>query len=972
MTILPLRIDPSLRMIAFLWTILVTLGGFLYLAAPPAVEVFNQNLMDAILERGDRGHSSGRVAVVDIDEASLDVNGQWPWPRFYLAQLLRKIQEAGPASVALTMILAEPDRTSLARVKASIQREFGYNIQTPGLPAHLMDNDAVLARVLSEGPFVLGHEFLFGRDGGSAMDCRLHPLEMALVKRRPGGRNTVDVFRADHVVCNIDIFSEAVSVSGFLNGAPDRDGLLRRVPLVIQFEDRFYPSLPLAALLRTSGSPAVQWILDDGGQSFLVAGERAIPVDRNGNLRVRFSGSSEAVTRVSASELLMDGDVADTLREKVVFVGLSASGLSSVYQTPSAAFISDALIHAQAADAIMAGHHIRRTPRIIHVEVALAVFLAMLFALGIVRFGLIPVGLSAVLLIPGLWQGSILLNSRTGVLMSPFLPVVLVLANVVVLSLFKYWRRQRMARKNIHDALILLKSSESRLNSIVKTIPDIVFRLDASGRITFISPAVLKYECRPEDLIGAHILEIVAEEDKPRATYRINERRTGYRATQDLEVRLLLAASSEEDDSRAKYFSISAEGVYAKDKPDARSFLGTQGIARDISKRKRLEQQLEKSQKMEAVGSLAAGVAHDLNNILGGLVSYPELLLFDLPEDSPMRKSLETIQQSGQRAAAIVQDMLTLARRGITVKEVVNLNTIITDYLSSPEFSSIQNSHPKVTLRTRLSEGLMNLEGSPIHISKILMNLINNAAEATPAGGCITLVTQNRYLDTPKNAYESIPEGEYVRLSIIDEGVGISAEDLPRIFEPFYTKKRMGQSGTGLGMTVIWSTVKDHAGYVDIISREGEGTRFDIFFPATREVTAAKESRIVLQDYVGSERLLVVDDIPEQREIAEKMLGKLGYDVVSVSSGEAAVEYLRENPVDLIVLDMVMPPGIDGLEAYRRIVAMRPGQKAIIASGYAESERVTAIIELGGGEFIRKPYSLERIGVAVRKELDRH
>jgi CheY-like chemotaxis protein len=181
----------------------------------------------------------------------------------------------------------------------------------------------------------------------------------------------------------------------------------------------------------------------------------------------------------------------------------------------------------------------------------------------------------------------------------------------------------------------------------------------------------------------------------------------------------------------------------------------------------------------------------------------------------------------------------------------------------------------------------------------------------------------------------------------------------------------MGQSGTGLGMTVIWSTVKDHGGYIDVQSDEGVGTRFDIYLPATREVSTEKERRVVLQDYVGTERILVVDDVPEQRDIAVKMLSKLGYEVSSVSSGEAAVAYMQSHTVNLLVLDMVMLPGIDGLETYRRIISLHPGQKAIIASGFSESGRVKSLQELGAGAYIRKPYTLEKIGLAVRRELDR-
>ncbi len=214
-------------------------------------------------------------------------------------------------------------------------------------------------------------------------------------------------------------------------------------------------------------------------------------------------------------------------------------------------------------------------------------------------------------------------------------------------------------------------------------------------------------------------------------------------------------------------------------------------------------------------------------------------------------------------------------------------------------------------------------------------------------------------------------EGEYVVVSIQDTGVGIAADDRRRIFEPFYTRKKMGRSGTGLGMSVVWSTVKDLDGFIDIDSTEGQGTRFDLFLPVSRQAVAVDDRRVTIDDYRGSERVLVVDDVAEQREIAASMLGKLGYVVTTVASGEKALEYLKDNRVDILVLDMIMEPGIDGCETYRRIIRHHPGQKAIVASGYAESERVREIQRLGAGAYLKKPYSLESIALAVRQELER-
>ena len=390
----------------------------------------------------------------------------------------------------------------------------------------------------------------------------------------------------------------------------------------------------------------------------------------------------------------------------------------------------------------------------------------------------------------------------------------------------------------------------------------------------------------------------------------------------------------------------------------------------DITEKKRLEEQLQRAHKMEAIGMLAGGVAHDLNNILAGLVSYPELLLMEIPQDSPLRKSILTIQKSGEKAAVIVQDLLTLARRGVAVTETVDLNQIISEYLESPVHERLKSFHPLVQVETNLETDLLNILGSPTHLSKTVMNLVSNATEAMPDGGKILISTENRYVDRPIKGYEDVQEGDYVILTISDAGVGISPTDIERIFEPFYTKKVMGRSGTGLGMTVVWGTVKDHKGYIDARSTEGKETVFMLYFPATRKELTIEKSMISIEDYMGKgETVLVVDDVDEQREIASQLLMKLGYTVTAVSSGEEAVKYLTKHAVNIIVLDMIMDPGIDGLDTYRQILELHPGQKAIIASGFSETDRVKKTQRLGAGAYVKKPFLLEKIGLAVKKEL---
>jgi len=213
--------------------------------------------------------------------------------------------------------------------------------------------------------------------------------------------------------------------------------------------------------------------------------------------------------------------------------------------------------------------------------------------------------------------------------------------------------------------------------------------------------------------------------------------------------------------------------------------------------------------------------------------------------------------------------------------------------------------------------------------------------------------------------------GEYAILTVSDNGPGISEEDRERIFEPFYTKKKMGKSGTGLGLTVVWNIMQDHNGYIDLRTG-GKGTQFSLYFPVVRESIADREPLAALSDYRGrGERILVVDDQEEQRLIACNMLSSLGYEAVAVAGGEEAVAYLENEAADLVLLDMVMSPGIDGRETYERIIRIRPDQKAVIASGYSLNDDVLTVQRLGAGAFLKKPYSLEELGMAVKRELFR-
>ncbi len=525
-------------------------------------------------------------------------------------------------------------------------------------------------------------------------------------------------------------------------------------------------------------------------------------------------------------------------------------------------------------------------------------------------------------------------------------------------------KKEVSERQHAEEAL---RESEEKYRDLVENANSIILRWDIEGNITYLNPYGLDFfGYNWGELIGRNVVGTIVPETE--STTRRNLTRLMKDLQRDPDKYKNNENENMQKDGKRVWISWTNRAVMDK-KCNSPEILS---IGNDITEKKNLEARLQRAEKMEAVGALAGGVAHDLNNILSASVTYPDLLLMQLPQDSPLRKPVKIIQDSGEKAVAIVQDLLTLARRGVAAIEVVNLNTITEAYRKSPEYKMLRSFYPDVEIEIDLEKDLLNILGSSIHLSKTVMNLVSNAAEAMTEGGRLSISTENRYVDSPVAGYDNVEEGDYAVLRVSDTGAGISQEDMNRIFEPFFTKKKMGRSGTGLGMSVVWGTVKDHNGYIDVTSTVGNGTTFSLFFPVTRQQPAGEASRLPIADYMGrGESILVVDDVEQQRQIAFSILSELGYSVNTTSSGEEAVDYMKHNSADLLVLDMIMEPGMDGLDTYRKILELHPKQKAIIASGFSETDRVKAAQRLGAGQYLKKPYTLERIGIAVKREINR-
>lgn len=554
----------------------------------------------------------------------------------------------------------------------------------------------------------------------------------------------------------------------------------------------------------------------------------------------------------------------------------------------------------------------------------------------------------------------------------------LVLAFLLGLAAYTWLERQEKNRQSLErawqeakKAQANLRLTEEFLNTVIDNIPAMVFVKDAR-ELRFI-----RFNKTGAEMLGYNITDFIGKNDFD--FFPENEAR--FFTGKDREVLnkgTLIDIPEEFIETRERNKIV----LHTRKIPifdDAGKPIYLLGIAEDITQQQRakaekehLEKLLQRSQKLETIGKMAGGVAHDLNNILSGIINYPELLLLQLPPDSPLRKPLTQIHDSGKRAAKVVADLLTIARGVAAVKENICLNSLVLQYLDSPEQQRLASAFPALSFVTRLAEQLWISPCSSVHLQKCLMNLVNNGAEAIPAKapGVISITSRNEMLSQAPPGFPDLALGRYVVLTVTDSGTGISPVDLEHIFEPFYTRKAMGRSGTGLGLTVVWNTIQDHCGAVTVESSPEAGTTFSLYLPATEENATISQAPTTLVDLYGQgEHILIVDDEPQQRDIAVQILQELHYSAEAVASGEAAIEYLKNRHADLVVLDMIMEPGLNGRQTYEKILLARPGQKAIIVSGFADSEDVGKLRAIGAGVFIKKPYSIDELGAALRSAL---
>lgn len=384
-------------------------------------------------------------------------------------------------------------------------------------------------------------------------------------------------------------------------------------------------------------------------------------------------------------------------------------------------------------------------------------------------------------------------------------------------------------------------------------------------------------------------------------------------------------------------------------------------------------EQLARSERLESLGLLAGGVAHDLNNILGPLVSMPGVILAELPDDSPVRDEIEMMGKSAERASVVIRDLLSLARRRVYSLQAVDLNELIRECVVSPAVTQRLDEAPGVNCKMDLDDSSPQVSGSEPHLIQAVLNITINAIEAmahSAVEGDLTIKTETVNLAVPLEAYEIIPPGEYVMLEVKDEGPGLSTEGVKRIFEPFYTSKEMGASGSGLGLSVVYGVVHDHGGYLDVLAGSGAGATFKIYLKKHEEEQnlVENEKPLVDKDVSTGARVLVVDDYAPQRMLTEKLLGNMGHRSETSSSGRNAIALLKEDPeFDVMVVDMIMEEGFDGLDTIKGALELSPGIRCIVATGFSATERVESAIKLGCGICLNKPFTREALAEAVEK-----
>jgi PAS domain S-box-containing protein len=539
-----------------------------------------------------------------------------------------------------------------------------------------------------------------------------------------------------------------------------------------------------------------------------------------------------------------------------------------------------------------------------------------------------------------------------------------------LLTTIKNALNQRKLKKEKSAIHKKLEISEDRYRYLVQNSPDIIYTLDSDSRFTFVSDSVERIlGIEKNRLIGKHYSYLIHEDDLESARWIFNERRTGDRATSWIELRLKSFRGDELDtitDINHVTVELKCIGMYARD-PSGNSltFLGTHGVARDISDRKRLEKQLHQANKMNAIGTLAGGIAHDFNNLLMVINGHISLMLIKNDMPHPHQERLKKIEESIRSAATLTNQLLGFARGGKYQMMPVNLNALLRE--TSQMFVRTKK---EIVTHEQYEKKIWPVEADKGQIEQVFLNLYVNASQAMASGGALSLETENVYLDTCSERPFDLAPGKYVKISVADNGTGMDEKTRQRIFEPFFTTKEMGR-GTGLGLASAYGIIKNHKGMIDVESKVGLGTTFFIYLPAS-EQEVERDNRSDEAILNGTEMILLVDDEDNILDVGRSMVSALGYDVLAAGNGRQAIALYEanRNQIDLVILDMVMPK-MGGMETYEALRKINPEVKVLLCSGYSEGGRAAEMLLCGCMGFIQKPFNINLLSKKIREVMDR-
>jgi PAS domain S-box-containing protein len=525
--------------------------------------------------------------------------------------------------------------------------------------------------------------------------------------------------------------------------------------------------------------------------------------------------------------------------------------------------------------------------------------------------------------------------------------------------------QKRLKRENevIHKQLA---RSEERYQFLVQNSPDIVFTLDTQGTFTFISNAAERILALvPEKILGKHFTIIVYEEDIEKAREIFNDTKSGDPPPEGNELRLkIFGKDSQHCGIGHLIFEMKTTGIYDKTPGEENTkYVGTLGVARDITQRKRLEARCQQAERMEALGILAGGVAHDFNNLLMGIQGRTSLMLLDTDSAHPHYEHLKGIEEYVESSAELTRQMLGFARGGKYELKSAEVNKIVEK--TSQMFG---RTRKEITIHRNLQKDLWTVEIDQGQIEQVLLNLYVNAWHAMPGGGDIYLETENIILNESHAKLLGLDSGRFIKIAVTDTGVGMDEATRKRIFEPFFTTREMGR-GAGLGLASAYGIIENHGGAIEVSSAKGYGSAFAIYLPVSeRELTLDDgRSEEVLK---GKETILMVDDEEMILDVGKRMLNELGYVLLTAKSGQEAIEIYRGNAnrIDLVILDMIMPE-MDGGETFNKLREINPQVNVLLSSGYSVDGQASEILKRGCSGFIQKPFDLKKLSRKVREML---